>query len=59
MYIGNDSGITHLAAATGVPVVAIFGPTDPTIWAPRGENVRVVHSQLEDLSVPQICDKMT
>jgi ADP-heptose:LPS heptosyltransferase len=59
MYIGNDSGITHLAAATGVPVVAIFGPTDPTIWAPRGENVRVVHSQLEDLSVQQICDKMT
>ena len=29
VYIGNDSGITHLAAATGVPVVAIFGPTDP------------------------------
>lgn len=42
LYIGNDSGITHLAAATGAPTVAIFGPTDPAIWAPRGENVRVV-----------------
>jgi hypothetical protein len=36
VYIGNDSGISHLAAACGVPVVALFGPTDPHIWAPRG-----------------------
>jgi ADP-heptose:LPS heptosyltransferase len=42
VYIGNDSGITHLAAAVGTPVVAIFGPTDPAVWAPRGERVRVV-----------------
>lgn len=42
LYIGNDSGITHLAAALGVPTVAIFGPTNPAVWAPRGENVRVV-----------------
>jgi len=42
IYIGNDSGITHLAAATGTPVVALFGPTDPRIWAPRGPNVRVI-----------------
>jgi hypothetical protein len=41
LYIGNDSGITHLAAATGTPVLALFGPTDPAIWAPRGPNVRV------------------
>jgi len=41
-YIGNDSGITHLAAAVGTPVVAIFGPTDPVVWAPRGERVSVV-----------------
>jgi ADP-heptose:LPS heptosyltransferase len=41
IYIGNDSGITHLAAATGVPVLALFGPTDPAVWAPRGEQVRV------------------
>ncbi len=43
LYIGNDSGITHLAAAVGVPVLALFGPTSPTVWAPRGENVTVLH----------------
>lgn len=41
LYIGNDSGITHLAAAVGTPVLALFGPTNPEIWAPRGSNVRV------------------
>ena len=42
-YIGNDSGISHLAALQGVPSTVIFGPTDPAIWAPgRGENVTVV-----------------
>jgi heptosyltransferase-3 len=42
VFIGNDSGITHLAAAIGMPVVALFGPTDPAIWAPRGVDVRVI-----------------
>jgi hypothetical protein len=41
LYIGNDSGITHLAAAVGTPVLALFGPTDPRVWAPRGPHVRV------------------
>jgi heptosyltransferase III len=36
VFIGNDSGISHLAAAVGTPVVALFGPTDPSIWSPRG-----------------------
>ncbi len=42
LYIGNDSGITHLAAAVGCRTVAIFGPTDLRVWAPRGGHVRVV-----------------
>ena len=42
LYVGNDSGITHLAAAVGAPVLALFGPTDPEVWAPRGSNVRVM-----------------
>ncbi|MCU1236800.1 MAG: glycosyl transferase, family 9 [Candidatus Solibacter sp.] len=42
LFVGNDSGITHLAAAVGTPVWAIFGPTDPRIWAPHGNHVRVV-----------------
>ena len=42
LYIGNDSGITHLAAAVGTPVLALFGPaSDPAVWAPRGPHVRV------------------
>ncbi len=44
LYIGNDSGITHLAAAVGAPTIAIFGPTSPETWAPRGGNVIVLHS---------------
>ncbi|MBI3683592.1 MAG: glycosyltransferase family 9 protein [Acidobacteria bacterium] len=44
IFIGNDSGIGHLAAAAGTPVVALFGPTDPRVWTPRGECVRVVRS---------------
>jgi len=43
LYLGGDSGLTHLAAAVGVPgVLALFGPTDPRVWAPRGEGVRVL-----------------
>ena len=55
-YIGNDSGITHLAAAVGTPVVALFGPTDPAVWAPRGPNVRIVHAPLEQISVAKVLD---
>jgi len=41
-YVGNDSGVTHLAAAVGAPTVALFGPTEPAAWAPRGERVTVL-----------------
>ena len=41
-YIGNDSGVSHLAAAVGVPTVSIFGPTDPNVWGPRGPSVQIV-----------------
>lgn len=44
LFIGHDSGVTHLAAATGVVTVALFGPTDPSIWAPNGDHVIVVRS---------------
>lgn len=40
--IGNDSGMTHLAAATGTPVIGLFGPTDPAVWGPRGNAVRML-----------------
>ena len=46
LFFGNDCGITHLAAAVGAPVVAMFGPTDPAVWAPRGPHVRVTRWRL-------------
>ena len=47
LYLGNDSGITHLAAACNTPTIALFGPTDPRIWGPRGSKVKVVTWELK------------
>lgn len=44
-YVGNDSGVSHLAAAWGAPVLALFGPTDPAVWAPVGPRVTVLRSR--------------
>jgi heptosyltransferase-3 len=41
VFVGNDSGISHLAAAVGTPVIAMFGPTDSGMWSPRGQTVAV------------------
>ncbi len=49
-YFGHDTGISHLAAATGIPCTLLFGPTDPAIWAPKGGNVRVIMAGEGDLS---------
>ncbi len=55
LYIGNDSGITHLAAALGIPTLALFGPTEPEKWAPRGDNVTVLRSEpIENLEVETV-----
>lgn len=54
VYVGNDSGITHLAAAAGAPVVAIFGPTDPAVWAPRGDRVRVIAGTPDEIPVERV-----
>ncbi len=42
LYVGNDAGPTHLAAQLGLPTLALFGPTDPARWAPRGPAVTVL-----------------
>lgn len=52
VYVGNDAGTTHLAAAVGVPVVAIFRMTDPRIWRPLNRNITVLES---DLDVEAVC----
>lgn len=41
-YVGNDSGVSHLAAALGVPTEVCFVASDPAIWRPVGRDVRVV-----------------
>jgi heptosyltransferase-2 len=46
LVISNDSGPVHLAQAVGTPVVAVFGPTEPLRWGPRGPRGRVVTLQL-------------
>jgi ADP-heptose:LPS heptosyltransferase len=57
LYIGNDSGTTHLAAATGVRTLALFGPTAPELWAPRGDNVTVLrHDPIAELPVTRVLD---
>ncbi len=55
-YIGNDSGVTHLAAAVGCPTIALFGPTEPAVWAPRGCRVLTFEEAHPDLLVEMLKD---
>jgi heptosyltransferase-2 len=57
MYIGHDSGISHLAAAAGAPSIILFGPTDPAVWAPANPNAEVIISpteRMEDISFESV-----
>lgn len=46
LFVGNDSGPAHMAAAFGVPVVALFGASDPDIWAPwRTDGAALTHPE--------------
>jgi len=44
LFVGNDSGVSHLAAAWGAPTLVLFGPTDPAVWAPVGPHVSVLRA---------------
>ena len=61
LFIGHDSGITHLAAAAGVPVVALWAETSPDIWRPLGDRVTVLRSSsgLPGLDVPSVLGAVT
>jgi heptosyltransferase III len=54
VYIGNDSGIAHLGAAVGTPVVAIFLASDPHIWAPRAQPITGHVTVLERPSIAEV-----
>jgi heptosyltransferase-2 len=43
VVVAGDTGISHLASALGTPVIALFGPTDPALSAPRGPASVLVH----------------
>jgi heptosyltransferase-3 len=61
IFIGHDSGISHLAAAAGANCVLLFGPTDPAVWAPANENVRVLQAprgEMSRLKFKTACDAL-
>ncbi len=47
LFVGSDSGAMHIAAAVGAPVVALFGPSNPAEWGPRGEATEVIYKGLD------------
>jgi len=59
VFIGHDSGISHLAAASGTPCVLLFGPTDPDVWAPANRGVHIMRAsdgQLGSISPTDVLD---
>lgn len=53
-YLGHDTGISHLAAAVGLPGLLLFGPTDPGVWAPPHDGIRVLRApddRMESITV--------
>ena len=59
LCVGNDSGVSHLAAAVGTPTLALFGPTDPFVWGPVGAGARTLRApdgDLERLEVRTVLD---
>ncbi len=58
LFLGNDAGVTHLAAALGLPTIALFGPSNSTQWSPLGPQVTVLHapdpSNMGSLAVAEV-----
>jgi ADP-heptose:LPS heptosyltransferase len=57
LFVGNDSGPAHLAAACGAPTIVLYGPTDPRVWRPDGPRVtalRAPSGRLDDVAVEQV-----
>jgi ADP-heptose:LPS heptosyltransferase len=60
-FVGHDSGVSHLAAATGASCLLLFGPTDPQVWAPANRGVSVLRApggQLSDLETSTVLARM-
>ncbi|HEY4328959.1 MAG TPA: glycosyltransferase family 9 protein [Phycisphaerae bacterium] len=48
LFVGNDSGVTHLAAMIGIPVIALFGPSNDVQWRPVGADVRILRAAVPE-----------
>ncbi len=57
LYIGLDSGVSHLSSYLGIPSIIIFGPTDPHIWHPIGENFWMIRYENCPPCYPNICEE--
>jgi hypothetical protein len=58
LFIGNDSGVSHLAAASGARGLVLFGPTDPARWRPLGAITTIQHQPLTGLSVDKVTTRL-
>ena len=60
LFLGNDSGPAHMAAAFGIPVVVIFGSSDPVVWAPWRTPAEVLTgtSGIQAVSVHEVQDAL-
>lgn len=54
LFLGHDSGTSHLAATCDLPCVLLFGPTRPEIWAPQNPLVRIIASGDDSLSTIEV-----
>jgi len=62
LFVGHDSGISHLAGAAGAPCLLLFGPTDPAIWGPAGEHVSSLAApgeRMEELSIEDVSARIS
>jgi ADP-heptose:LPS heptosyltransferase len=61
LFVGNDSGPAHMAAAFGVPSVVVFGPSDPAIWGPWRTPSEVVRAPggIGQVEIAQVLDALT
>jgi ADP-heptose:LPS heptosyltransferase len=64
LYVGNDSGVTHLAAAVSGKVIVLFGPSDPLLWKPIGAGIQVISAgvsedSLAGVGVDEVCARLT
>ena len=55
VFVGNDSGPAHMAAACGTPLVVLFGDSDPVVWAPwRAHAEQIIRERITDIGIMDV-----